>query len=77
MHDFYRNERGGSFELPVSSVNPQRTKSEVVRALAEFEQLALSSEDQGFLRLAQAVLTPEVATSRSRPGADWDGGLIS
>ena len=76
MHDFYRNERG-NLELPISSVRPKQTKSEVVRALVEFEQLALSAEDQGFLRLAQAVFAPETPELQSRPGADWDGGLIS
>lgn len=76
MHDFYRNERG-NYELPVSSVRPHRTRSEVGRALAEFEKLALSAEDQGFLRLARAVLTPDSPPLQSRPGAEWDGSLIS
>ncbi len=76
MHDFYRDERG-NLELPVSSVRPQRAQPEVVGVLAEFEQLALSAEDQGFLRLAQAVFAPEAPPLQSRPGADRDGGLIS
>ena len=76
MHDFY-SDGNGRLELPISSVRPKRTHEEISRALAEFELIALSSEDEGFLRLAKEVFNQPAAGESARSTADWDNGLLS
>ncbi|MFT4546639.1 MAG: hypothetical protein ACI8XO_003320 [Verrucomicrobiales bacterium] len=77
MQDFYSYQRGFS-ELPISTMRPgSAVKAALGKQLEAFESLELSSEDQGFLRLAQTLLEP-IAGSISRSCSDRDVcGLIS
>ncbi len=76
MHDFYTS-GSGRFDAPVSTVKPQRTRSEVLRALDEFELLALSSQDEGFLRLAKEVFSEPVLVAMDKDGILSKPGFIT
>ena len=75
MHEFYST-GNTRFDWPISSVKPQPTQVEILRALDDFEKVALSSQDEGFLRLAKEIFSGPVLEQRTRSD-DWEDGLFS
>jgi hypothetical protein len=75
MYDF-ESYRCGDVDWPVSTVKRRgKLKTEMAQRLDEFEGLALSAQDEGFLRLARIVL--ESQSSPQKSGDGLGDGLIS
>ena len=75
MYDF-ESYRGGEVDWPVSAVKRRgKLKADLAQRLDEFEGIALSAQDEGFLRLARLVLEPQSPLQKSGDGLG--DGLIS